>query len=512
LRAFRKEQVAMTNTRRILLQVTLPFTLVGFVFLGFSFLGVWSINRLQENRARIISTNVRKLQASLQMEIRLRQFRFHSVLMLIEAAPKRREVAGHDRAQFEEAFATANDLAELPEERRLLEEVSAGFRHYCRELEKVQRTTPSWVALNDVLLWSDAHPVKHLMRPCEDLLQINSGAMEATAQESQSLGRQGRTLFLLMGLLGPVGGLLSGFGAAWGLSRSITRFRIRLRDASAHLDQESGLVSLTGEGSSEQLDRQLEQVVKKIKDVVGRSQQQQRDLIRTEQLASIGQLASSIAHEVRNPLTGIKLLVGAALHQQSPSSLSVEDLEFIHAEIQRLEKKVQTLLDFARPSEPIRERADLRDQIHQALHLVETRIRQIGVRPEIDLPTDPVWVEVDQDQVTGVLVNLFLNALDAMPQGGVLSVSLRQETNEIVRLTVADTGSGISPAVQERLFTPFASTKKTGTGLGLSISRRIVMDHGGTLTGSNRPEGGACFTILLAGKPRGDEDGEVADR
>ena len=340
------------------------------------------------------------------------------------------------------------------------------------------------------------------MEPCEELLRINSRAMEATVQESRSLGRQGRTLFLLMGVLGPVGGLLSGFGVAWGLSRSITRLRIRLQDASAHLDQEAGTVRVTGEGTSDQLDRQLEQVVKKIKDVVGRSQQQQRDLIRTEQLAAIGQLATSIAHEVRNPLTGIKLLVGAAIQHVSPRPLSVEDLEFIHAEIRRLEKKVQALLDFARPSEPFRERSDLRDQIGQSLHLVETRIRQIGVRPEIELPEEPVWAEVDRDQITGVLVNLFLNALDAMPHGGVLFVSLAREADETVRLTVADTGSGIVPAVEGRLFSPFASTKKTGTGLGLSISRRIVMDHGGTLTGNNRPEGGACFTILLPGNER----------
>ena len=502
----------MTNTRRILLQVTLPFTLVGFVFLGFSFLGVWSINRLQENRARIISTNVRKLQTSLEMEIRLRQFRFHSVLMLIEAIPKRREAADEDRREFEQAFASANDLAELPEERKLLAEVSAGFQHYCRELEKAQRTAPSWATLNDVVQWSDDHRVNDLMKPCEELLRINSRAMESTAQESQSLGQQGRTLFLLMGVLGPLGGLLSGFGAAWGLSRSITRFRIHLQDASAHLDQESGLVSLTGEGTSDQLDRQLEQVVKKIKDVVGRSQQQQRDLIRTEQLAAIGQLAASIAHEVRNPLTGIKLLVGAAIQQRSPRSLSLEDLEFIHAEIRRLEKKVQALLDFARPSEPIRERTDLRDQVDQALHLVETRIRQVGVRPEIDLPADPVWVEIDRDQVTGVLVNLFLNALDAMPRGGILSVALGREPDETVRLTVTDTGTGISPAVEERLFTPFASTKKTGTGLGLSISRRIVADHGGTLTGSNRPAGGARFTISLPHEKGEAEDEQIAGR
>jgi signal transduction histidine kinase len=299
-----------------------------------------------------------------------------------------------------------------------------------------------------------------------------------------------------MGVLGPVGGLIGGFGAAWGLSRSITRLRIRLQAASAHLDQELGTVRLTGEGMSGQLDRQLDHVVTRVGEVVARLQQQQRELIRTEQLAAIGQLAASIAHEVRNPLTGIKLLVSATLQRQPATCLSREDLEFIHGEIQRLERKLQALLEFARPSEAVREPCDLRDLVGAAWQLVSTRAEQLGVHCDRNLPDQPVRAFVDRDQITSVLVNLFLNALDAMPSGGVLAVQLRP-TGSRVELTVADSGPGIDPALADRLFTPFASTKKTGTGLGLSISLRVVADHGGTLTGSNRPEGGACFTITL---------------
>jgi signal transduction histidine kinase len=487
----------MTTTRRLLVGVTLPAVLAGLALLGASFLGVWSIHRLQQNRARLVSRNVRALQVAQEMEILLRQVRSHSVLYLIDPTPERRKVYEEDCRQFDLVLARARRLAELPSEQQLLDEISAGYRRYQRELEQARNQATSWKSTNDLLRWVDTHPVRLLLQPCEELLRINGRIMETTARESEMVSEQGRALFLLMGLLGPVGGLISGFGAAWGLSRSIARVRIRLQDASAHLDQELGSVRVTGSGASNQLDRQLDRVVERVREAVSRLQQQQRDLLRAEQMAAIGQLAASIAHEVRNPLTGIKLLVGAARKQQPAGGLSAEDLEFIHGEIERLEKKVQALLEFARPSEPVRAPCDLREVVHQALHLVDIRARQLAVRCDVDLPARAVPAEVDRDQLTSVLVNLFLNALDAMPQGGTMTVALHPGPDGAIRLTVCDTGPGIAPGVAGRLFTPFTSTKKTGTGLGLSISQRIVCDHGGTLTGSNRPEGGACFTIAL---------------
>jgi len=102
---------------------------------------------------------------------------------------------------------------------------------------------------------------------------------------------------------------------------------------------------------------------------------------------------------------------------------------------------------------------------------------------------------VDRGQMSTVFVNLFLNALDAMPQGGRVAVGVRNGAG--VELTVEDTGPGIAPAVLPRLFMPFATTKPTGTGLGLSICKRVLLEHGGTITAQNRAEGGARFTVNL---------------
>ncbi len=183
--------------------------------------------------------------------------------------------------------------------------------------------------------------------------------------------------------------------------------------------------------------------------------------------------------------------------ERKPTPLTPEDLQVIHDEVERLERKIQALLDYARPTRPpTLLPLELSGLIQQALHLVQTRLSQQKVSVQLAGCDQPITVAVDRDQFLSVLVNLFLNALDAMPHGGELLLTAQPSAGHI-RLDVADTGPGIAPEVIGRLFTPFASTRPTGTGLGLSVCRRIIEEHGGQLTASNRPEGGACLTICL---------------
>ncbi len=128
---------------------------------------------------------------------------------------------------------------------------------------------------------------------------------------------------------------------------------------------------------------------------------------------------------------------------------------------------------------------------------MRSRAEQQGVDLRVPAHAEPVRADVDHDQIHSVLVNLLLNALDAMPQGGRLEIEMWPAVAGAVLLRVADSGPGIPADVMGRLFEPFVSTKPTGTGLGLSISRRIIEEHDGTIRVQNRPEGGACFTIRL---------------
>jgi signal transduction histidine kinase len=310
---------------------------------------------------------------------------------------------------------------------------------------------------------------------------------------------------LFLGLAGPVGGLAIGYGVARGLRQSIYRLSVRVQDAAQRLDRDVGSVSVVADGDLTGLDRQLQHIVHKVEEVAERLQRHQRELLRAEQLAAVGQLAAGVAHEVRNPLTGIKMLVEVALRPKDPRPLEREDLEVIRREVTRLEQTVQGFLDFARLPAPHKSAGDVRDDVAAARDLVRVRAQGQAVTVHGRVPEGPAEACVDHGQLRTVLVNLLLNALDATPGGGRVDVDLEPTPGGGLRLSVTDTGPGIPEHVVGRLFTPFATTKPTGTGLGLSLSRRIAEEHGGTLTAANRPGGGAEFVLTIPAEAGRDD-------
>jgi signal transduction histidine kinase len=352
-------------------------------------------------------------------------------------------------------------------------------------------------SIPELVKFADAHPLQRVVEPSQQLLDLNKRMLESISQERQHVARQAQRTMFMLGLVGPAGGLIAGFGIARGLSRSIYQLSVRVRDMAQSLDQDVASVQLRADGDLQTLDRQLQHVLRRVEEVTERQQRHQREMLRAEQLAAVGQLAAGVAHEIRNPLTAVKMLIEAALRPENRKPLQLADLRVIHGEIVRLEHTVQGLLDFARLPAPQRCDCDLRDVLAEAVNLARVRASQQKVDLAVDQPLTRVPADVDPNQLRTVLVNLLLNALDAMPQGGRLEARLQGSTTTGIRLTVADTGSGIAPDLAGRLFTPFTTTKATGTGLGLSISRRIVEEHGGRLVAVNRLEGGACFTITL---------------
>lgn len=481
--------------RRIVLQVTAPTVLIGLLLFGSCVAGVWSINRLQRNLARILSDNVASLLAAQELEIRIRQLRFHLFVHVMDPRPERLEPVYEDERAFEVALAKAQEAANDPDEQALVAAIKDGYMRYRAELSQTPPKRPETRA--ELVEWADQHPVRHLAAPCQELLRINKDGMEQAALESENVSQKARLAMIFLGILGPLSGLISGYGIARGLSRRISRLIVRLQDVRAHLDQDVASVKLAPGKPMRDLDAQLDLVAARVREVAEQAQQHQREILRAEQLAAVGQLAASVAHEVRNPLTGIKLLVGAALKDRNNPALTLDDLQVIHGEIDRMEQTVQGLLDFARPPQVQRVAGDLREVVNQAVDLVRSRANQHRVAVRAESPEHPVIASVDRAQLGNVLVNMLMNSLDAMPQGGRAEVVLSELPDQEIELRVSDSGPGLSPEILDRLFTPFASTKATGTGLGLSICRRIVEEHGGTVVGRNHPGGGAEFIIHL---------------
>jgi two-component system sensor histidine kinase HydH len=483
-------------SRRMLIQIVTPPVLLGLALLAVCGASLWYIQRLQNDLATVLSRNVASMQAAQELEIRVRQLRFHSFLYLLGPTDARLKRIADDHRGFESAIANARQVVDTPAEQACVKNIEGDYRQYRQEMGRLETDATRARSQAEIALLADTHPITPVVESCHDLLRINRGILTETSLQADRVGARVRWAVILLGLIGPISGVAMGYGIAKGLSRSIYQLSLRVQDMAHHLDQDVASVTIETGTDIQMLDKQLQHVVDRVEQVGERLQEHQREMVRAEQLAAAGQLAAGVAHEVRNPLTSVKLLIERAMREKA-RPLTPRDLEVIHTEIGRLEQTVQDFLAFARPPALERGRCDLRQIVAHATDLVKARARQQGVAIHIDQPAEAVEVEVDRGQLSTVLVNLFINAIEAMPQGGHLDVRLGRETDSTVRVEMADTGCGFPSAIMERLFVPFASTKPTGTGLGLSICKRIIEDHEGAIEAANRPEGGARLSIRL---------------
>jgi signal transduction histidine kinase len=217
---------------------------------------------------------------------------------------------------------------------------------------------------------------------------------------------------------------------------------------------------------------------------------------RQEKLASLGELAAGVAHEIRNPLTAIKFRL-YSLKKSLPADMADdEDAIVIGDEISRLERIVKDFLLFARPSEPELITIPTQRILQEVCDLLKPQLKKAAIELTLK-PSDPAWVRADTQQIKQVLINLIQNSADSIEHGGEITLRAHNGTGNSVALEVADNGKGIPPEVQERLFDPFFTTKEGGTGLGLPIAARIVEKHGGELRYETNPGHGTVFSIIL---------------
>jgi signal transduction histidine kinase len=409
---------------------------------------------------------------------------------------------------FKDRLQKARDLANLDRERELTGRIKAARDDYMTEWEKRDAGPPADQAAFDASL-ARLLEDRHVPEACKDLRDFNTDNVGAADRANREIVVGLTWGFIVVAVAAPLSGLALGYAVARSMHQSIYQLSVRIRDAAGRLSTEAPPVVVEDAADLPDLHRQLQGVIDEIERVVDRLQQREREVLRAEQLAAVGQVAAGVAHELRNPLTSVKMLVQSGLEGPAPSGLPPDDLTVIEHEVRRMEACIQTFLDFARPPSSERRRTDLLAVVRRALTLVEGRARRQKVKCLAELPEAPVELNIDGAQIQQVLVNLLLNALDALPQGGTIRLALRLtpssphppqtpgEDREGVVVELRDDGPGIARKVLQRLFEPFVSTKETGLGLGLSICRRLVEAHGGVIRGGNAAEGGAVFSFTL---------------
>jgi signal transduction histidine kinase/putative methionine-R-sulfoxide reductase with GAF domain len=240
-----------------------------------------------------------------------------------------------------------------------------------------------------------------------------------------------------------------------------------------------------------------QQMEEKIEKTTADLRKAETQLIRSEKLAALGQLAAGIAHEIRNPLTSINILIHSLIENLPAEHSRWEDLKVIEGEILRMNEIVDQFLRFAKPASPLFEKTDLVPIFEEILQLLKPQIEKAKITVKKEFGPLPL-ITVDKEQIKQVILNLLMNAIQAMPGGGELSMSGRfSKDGYWVELTIQDSGVGIPPEDLDKLFDPFFSTKEGGIGLGLSIAHRIIDQHHGKIEVESNPGKGTLFTIWL---------------
>ena len=219
-------------------------------------------------------------------------------------------------------------------------------------------------------------------------------------------------------------------------------------------------------------------------------------LLQSEKLALVGKLAAGMAHSIRNPFTSVKMRLFSLGRTLELTDTQQDDLEVISDEIRHIDTIVQNFLEFSRPPRLQFQRISPSLVVDQVLQLLSHRLKSYDVEVAVIRETLLPEIEADPEQLKEVLVNLIVNACEAMEQSGSIEI-VECNGDKVVSIEVRDNGPGIPAALQDKIFQPFFTTKEDGTGLGLSIATRIVEEHRGRLSVSSNENRGTIFTILL---------------
>jgi two-component system, NtrC family, sensor histidine kinase HydH len=476
-----------------------PTVLVSLLWLSVGGATAYYMSWVYRSHARDMAENFSTIRAADAMQEVL--WKLQSTLIDVAGDADRHTQI--EIADFENAFndylarADANTSA-TPEAKDLVASIGEQFRGYQRDLHRCldRRKDKESAAVVPTSLLQSAH---NIANACNLLQDVEEKLVENSIADRSDLRSTLDWVLLVLWILGPALGILWGLWVARWLRRSISQISISLKDAASGLEHEVDRFQLSPSDDLPLLHEQVQIVSSRIKQVVDELHQARRETMLAERLAAVGEMAAGVAHELRNPLTSVKLLIQTAADGHGEKTLTEEHIHVVLEQITRMENTIQELLDFARPPQMQQVRHDVRDTLQRALNLVEGYAKQQSVVVHQDLSLTPVIVDADPEQLHQVFVNLAMNGVEAMPNGGELDLELRRidGASPICRVLFRDTGCGIPDPIMKRIFEPFVTDKQRGTGLGLAVSRRIIEQHGGRLTAANAADCGAVFSVDL---------------
>jgi len=443
-------------------------------------------HHLQALTRNILDGNVSSIRSAYKLEIALANLRGLKAYYMLGKDPVWLGEFDRHRGEFNRWYNQAFQSAGTAGERDLLSALSIDFDHHLALhhkiiglLERGDRRQAAELLLND-----SNNTFMAINDGCEKLVALNEGMIAKTEQAA----RRFLGLARVAGMAAIAAFIGLGLALAVAIGRSITDPIRQMERASDTVLQPDPAGSDAGPDEMARLQARFERMVAALR-------ASQEKLIRSEKQAVLGQMAAGVSHELNNPVGIISGFAELLLAREDLSDKSRQYAQQIHGEAQRCRRLLQEMLDFARPLELDLQPRDLRELLAETL--ASFRGRHRGVRFAWARPKTPVVAAVDYFRMKQVLVNLLLNAVEALPNGrGAVRLSTDHEKGRVV-IRIRDNGPGIGPEARAKLFTPFFTTKNRGMGLGLALSKNIVEKHRGELKVDSIPGCYAEFVIAL---------------
>ena len=331
-----------------------------------------------------------------------------------------------------------------------------------------------------------------LIGKVEGIINLTSANLDKQERAILKTIDERKTLLFIMVTIGP----FFTVGLAFFLIHGLTRPVNSLLDATRRL--KSGDL----DHRISKLDDEFGEVAASFNEMADSLKKQMQEMQRTEQLRVCGEMAAGLAHEIRNPLAGMKVSIEVLLSELKIEERDKEVLLKVVEQIRNIEMMMKNLLNYARPvaAQPVR--FSVNKVLEKTIYFIEKHPSFISGDPRKQLirELDETLPEIvgDPQQLQQVFLNLLLNAADSVPEGGTITVgTFHDKQARTVAVVLRDTGKGIPEELMEKIFQPFFTTKGKGTGLGLAVSKRIVEEHGGSIAVSNNVSGGVTFSITL---------------
>lgn len=471
------------------------------IILAGGFLIISYIYRIQDETTALMDQNVRSAKTAKELTLSLYDIRAASLTYLFDRSPERIAILQQKQTDFVLLLQKAKESANTEEEQLLIQQISALFSNY-------QQTLTNALELHK--MGRIAQPNKLIVHASQDLIntieeKTNTFIAKnesAQAEYEASIDKNENIIRSAMYALG-FGGIILGIVLGWMVARillnPIYKLVLKVRDAAGSEVVEH--IKMSPGKELEELDLHINRLIGRINQAHEDLRRNRELLERSSKLAAIGKIAPALAHEIRNPLTAIKMLIYAMMQEPDISKDKLHDLEIITHEINRVEGFLQNFLKYARPAKPQMQIVTIVPVIQETLQLMQPRFRQNNITLIENHEQENLRIKADPDMIKQVVMNLVLNAVESMGQEGELRFSTQVKAedpdNRFFQVIICDSGPGIPDDILDSLFDPFVKGKDQGIGLGLSISQRIAELHHGWISASNNQGKGATFTVNL---------------